>query len=67
MFDIGFTDDVDDREAVVIINIKKTKTGGEKCCSIVEENDMNTLQLYRKYTALRPKELQKRPFLVLSK
>lgn len=57
-------DDVDDRGAVVVVKIRGTKTGDSKSFNIVEENEMNALQLYKKYAALRPKGIRERRFFL---
>lgn len=57
-------DDIDDRGAVVVIKIGNTKTGGPKSFTIVEENEMSALQMYRKYAALRPKGLKEQRFFL---
>ncbi|KAJ8911391.1 hypothetical protein NQ315_013527 [Exocentrus adspersus] len=42
--------DIDDKGSVVIVRINDTKTRVRKCFSIVEENEMHALQLYRQFT-----------------
>lgn len=57
-------DDVDDRGAVVVVNIPYTKTGEGKSFTIVEENEMNAMTLYRKYASLRCKGIKERLFFL---
>ena len=57
-------DDVDGRGAVVLIKVQETKTGGSKSFTIVEKNEMNALELYRKYAVLRPKGLKELRFFL---
>ncbi|KAB0804221.1 hypothetical protein PPYR_01191 [Photinus pyralis] len=57
-------DDIDDRGAVVVVNISDTKTGGPKSFTIIGESELNALLLYRKYAALRPKGKKERRFFL---
>lgn len=57
-------DDIDDRGAVVVVNIRETKTGCPKSFTIVEESEMNALQLFRKYAKLRPNGIKERRFFL---
>ena len=57
-------DDIDDRGAVVVVKIHETKTGGGKSFTIVEENEMKAMLLYRKYASLRLKGIKERRFFL---
>ncbi|KAG5895044.1 hypothetical protein JTB14_021872 [Gonioctena quinquepunctata] len=48
-------DDIEDREAVLLIKVPETKTCTSKSFTIVEESEIGALNLVKKYIALRPK------------
>ncbi|KAG5878711.1 hypothetical protein JTB14_023924 [Gonioctena quinquepunctata] len=48
-------DDIEDRGAVSLIKVPKTKTCTSKSFTIVEESKIGALNLVKKYIALRPK------------
>lgn len=52
-------DDVTDKGSVLLVNVPETKTATSKSFTIVEENNINALNIVRKYMALRPKGMKR--------
>ncbi|KAG5889556.1 hypothetical protein JTB14_018541 [Gonioctena quinquepunctata] len=57
-------DDIEDRGAVLLIKVPETKTFTSKSFTIVEESEIGTLNLVKKYIALRPKGCKQRRFFL---
>lgn len=53
----------DDRESVIVVTIPETKTDKKRVFTIVEENEMNSLNLIRQYVSLRPQKCCNRFFV----
>ncbi|XP_063914724.1 uncharacterized protein LOC135131105 [Zophobas morio] len=56
-------DNVDDRGSVIVVTIPATKTDKRRIFTIIDENEMNSIDLIRQYMSLRPQCELKRFFL----
>jgi integrase len=57
-------DDIEDRNSVRVITIPKTKTNKKRVFTIINDNSISALEIYRKYALLRPKNMNHRRFFL---
>lgn len=55
---------VEDRGSVFVINIPETKTDKKRVFTIIDENQMNSIMLVRKYISLRPHGCSEKRFFL---
>lgn len=57
-------DDIDDRDSVLVITVPKTKTNRKRVFTIINDETISGVQLYKKYADLRPKNVNHRRFFI---